>query len=163
MQEAKLTLHSADLHLHQTATSVGTSAIDEPRGRWHDQTQKKRLTEQLKKQSWRQEALLKRRWYAIILQALETVLEVMLKATQSARSELDQHQNVISTHEQGHYNEADLAECGATSTIDAQITRADGAGRTVVSADVQASARRNTCPPTLRQRSGLADSERARM
>lgn len=157
MQEPKLTLHSADLHLHQTATSVGTSAVDEPRGRWHDQTQKKRLTEQLKKQSWRQEALLKRQWYAIILQALETVLEVMLKATQSAKSTLDQHQNVISTQQQADYNEADLAECGVS--IDAQITRADG-GRT---ADFQASARRNTCPPTLRQRSGLANSESAQM
>ena len=117
---------------------------------------------QQKQQSWRHEALLKRRWYEIVLQALETVLEVMLKATQSAKSMLDQHQNVISTQQQADYNEADLAECGAT-TIDAQITRADGAGRTVVSADVQASARRNTCPPTLRQRSGLANSESAQM
>ena len=94
-------MHSADLHLHQTATSVGTSAIDEPRGRWHDQAQKKRLTEQLKKASWRQEAALNKRWFtlkrrcfAIVLRSLEEVLRSMLKATELARNELDEFERL---------------------------------------------------------------------
>ena len=75
--------------------------MDEPRGRWHDQTQRKRLTEQLKKQSWRQEAALnkrwftlKRRWFAIVLRSIEEVLRSMLKATELARNELDEFERL---------------------------------------------------------------------